>query len=338
MIFAAGYGSRLAPLTDHTPKPLIPLLNRPILFRTLAMLQARGVRRFVINAHHLGDQIKAALAEPATHRLGDVQVVREPVLLGTGGGLLNARPLLGEDDVLVVNGDIWFDLDLEALTRAHRRHDALATLLVIRRRTREDLHRVVYDPARGSILAFDGQPREGARRGIFTGVQIVSHELLERLPFPPGQPACVVHAGYRGLLQTGRIRACPGRGDWADLGTPADLLATTRLLLRRGQPRRDDAHLDEPAPGVWVTAGASVDPAAELVPPVLVGPDARVGAGARIGPYVVLGAGAQVAAGARVRDALLLPGARADGSIRKRVIDVDPASATPRVEQGARLE
>ncbi len=336
MLFAAGHGTRLAPITDHTPKPLVPLVNRPILFRTLDRLADLGVRTFVVNAFHLADRVLEALDGPWARRWGRIHVLREPVLLGTGGGLLNARSLLErERDVLVVNGDIWFDLDLRALVRRHHAAGNLATLMVVQRRDRPELHKVVYGPD-GRIVAFDGQERPDTARAIFTGVQVVATELLAALPFPAGQPACIVREGYGRLLDTGRIGAFAGRGDWADLGAPADLLATTLRLLERDLPRRDPVRYEEPQARVWVERDVRIDPSARLVPPVVLGRRAVIGADASVGPGVVVGEGANVLPRARLVRSIVLPGARAAGTLFDAVLgpsaspDPDPTSSHER--------
>ncbi len=314
MIFAAGHGKRLAPITDLVPKPLVPLVNRPILFRTLDRLAAAGVRTFVVNVFHLADRVVEALEGARGRRWGRVHVVREPILLGTGGGLLNARGLLEhERDVLVVNGDIWFDVDLAGLARRHRAEDNLATLLVLQRRDRPELHKVVVG-GEGRIEAFDGSERPGTVRAVFSGLQVVSRDLFGRLPFDEGRPACIVHDGYRALLDSGRVRAFASRGGWADLGTPADLLATTADLLARDLPRRDDARYEEPQERVWVGRDVAIDPSARLVPPVLLGRRARVGADVVLGPFTVVGDGALVDDGARLVRSIVFPGARARGA------------------------
>jgi len=329
MIFAAGHGTRLAPITDTTPKPLVPLLNRPILFRTLDRLAGLGVRTFVINVFHLADRVVEALDGPWTRRWGRLHVVREPILLGTGGGLLNARPLLAhERDVLVVNGDIWFDLDLSGLVHRHRRDGNLATLLVVRRRDRAELHKVVSD-REGHIQAFDGQERPDTTRAIFTGVQVVSAELLGALPFPAGQPACIVREGYRTFLETGRVRAFLCRGEWADLGTPADLLATTERLLAHDLPRGDVVRYEEPQPRVWVRRDVVIDPSARLVPPVVVGRRTRVGEGAVLGPCTVVGDDAVIEPHARLARCVVFPGERVGGARDREILASCAASPTP---------
>jgi NDP-sugar pyrophosphorylase family protein len=314
MIFAAGHGKRLAPITDHVPKPLVPLVNRPILYRTLDRLSAAGVRTFVVNVFHLAERVIEALEGARSRRWGHVHLVREPILLGTGGGLLNARGLLEhERDVLVVNGDIWFDVDLGGLARRHRADGNLATLLVLQRRDRPELHKVVVGEG-GRIEAFDGSERPGTLRAVFSGLQVVSRELFGRLPFEGGRPACVVHDGYRALLDTGRVRAFASRGGWADLGTPADLLATTADLLARDLPRHDDVRYEEPQERVWVGRGVAIDTSARLVPPVLLGRGARVGAEAVLGPFTVVGDGAVVDDGTRLARSIVFSGARAAGA------------------------
>lgn len=117
MILAAGRGTRLAPLTDKTPKPLLPVAGRPLLAWQLNALAAAGVTDVVINLHHLGEQIEAFVGNGAQWGLR-VEYSREEALLETGGGLVQALPLLGEDPFWVINGDIWTDFDFSTLPTA----------------------------------------------------------------------------------------------------------------------------------------------------------------------------------------------------------------------------
>ena len=109
MILAAGRGERMRPLTDHTPKPLLPVAGRPLIEYHIEALVRAGIRELVINTSHLGEQIEAHLGDGA--RLGaSIRFSREPPgALETGGGILQALPLLGEGPFLVVNGDVWTD-------------------------------------------------------------------------------------------------------------------------------------------------------------------------------------------------------------------------------------
>src|SRR5512140_4000453 len=121
MVLSAGLGTRLRPLTDLLPKPAAPLCDVPLVAWTLALLRGAGVHRAVVNTHHLPEEMGAA-ARAAGHALGmAVEVSHEPVIAGTGGALREARALLGgADPIVLVNGDVLFDLDLGAALAAHR--------------------------------------------------------------------------------------------------------------------------------------------------------------------------------------------------------------------------
>ena len=117
MILAAGRGTRLAPLTDRTPKPMLPIRGRPLIEWQIEQLKAAGIREFVINTYHLGEQIINALGDG--RKLGvTITYSPEDELLDTGGGIKRALPLLGDAPFLVLNGDIWTDFDFSSLPDA----------------------------------------------------------------------------------------------------------------------------------------------------------------------------------------------------------------------------
>lgn len=188
LILAAGVGSRLKPLTDATPKALIPVGGVPMLERNLLRLKAAGVKSFVVNAHAHAAQV-AAWCEAAAKRLGvPVSVSREDsLLLDTGGALKKAALLLkGRDPFFVHNADVVTDLDLKALLKAHKESGALATLSV---RERESGRAFLFDAAgrlaghdRGeNQLTWAKGPVPNARRLPFDGIHVISPELLDKL-------------------------------------------------------------------------------------------------------------------------------------------------------------
>lgn len=136
MIFAAGLGTRLRPLTDRMPKALVPVAGKPMLERVILKLKEAGFTDLTVNIHHFGEQIVDFLE--ARHHFGvDIHISDErDLLLDTGGGIRKARPWLdGDEPFLVHNADIWSDVDLQALYRRHVQSQAEATLLVSRRQT-----------------------------------------------------------------------------------------------------------------------------------------------------------------------------------------------------------
>jgi NDP-sugar pyrophosphorylase family protein len=294
MVLAAGEGRRLRPLTRLLAKPVVPVLNRPLLAHTLERLAAAGVTEAVVNLHHLPGTVRRALGDGQRFGLRVRYSHERGELLGTGGGPRRARRLLGREPLLIVNGDVWFDSDLRALVEGHRKSGAPATLAL----------RPNPDPARyspvvtardGRILSIAGLPAPASGRvSMFTGLHVLDPALLARLP--PG-PSDSVRDLYVPLLREGaRLRGVRLRGAWYDLGAPAPYRDAQLAMLRRA----GGASQIDPA--------ARVDPAARLRACV-VGAGARIGPGARLERSIVWER-VEVGAGARVRGAILARGVR----------------------------
>ena len=123
MILAAGYGKRLRPLTDHTPKPLIPIGGKPMIVHHLEKLAEAGIREVVINLGHLGSKIPDFLGSGSTWGVSIEYSDEGPDPLETGGGMTKALPLLGKDTFLLVNGDVWTDLDFSIIPKTLSSND-----------------------------------------------------------------------------------------------------------------------------------------------------------------------------------------------------------------------
>lgn len=129
MILAAGFGSRLRPLTDRLPKPLVEVGGKPLIAYALALARAAGIRDVVINLHHHGTAIRAALGDGAAYGVS-IQYSPEDPILDTGGGILRARPLLGAERFVVLNSDSIIDLDLRRLVDWHVARGGVATMVL----------------------------------------------------------------------------------------------------------------------------------------------------------------------------------------------------------------
>ena len=132
MVLAAGFGNRLRPLTDHTPKPLLPIGGKPMIVHHLEKLAAAGFKEVVINLGHLGHKIPEALGDGSSWGLSITYSDEGPEPLETGGGLAKALPLLGDDPFLLVNGDVWSDLDFSTIPSSLAEND-LATLFLVQK-------------------------------------------------------------------------------------------------------------------------------------------------------------------------------------------------------------
>jgi NDP-sugar pyrophosphorylase family protein len=207
-ILAAGLGTRLRPLTLSTPKPLLPVRGRPLLDHVLDHLHHHGHREIVANAHWLAAQVEAWGAARG------VRVIVEPVILGTGGGLRNARGMLA-DRFVVVNGDILSDVDLTALS-------ALPSPAAIAVRPQGEPRFPGVAMSGDVVTGISGVIGEGDPARHFTGIHAMDRSVLDHVP---DGPQCIMRTAYRALVPQGRVRALVHRGVWTDIGTPEEYAA-----------------------------------------------------------------------------------------------------------------
>jgi NDP-sugar pyrophosphorylase family protein len=302
MLLCAGLGSRLGELGAARPKPMFPVCDHPILAYGIANLVGHGITDLVINTHHRAEVIRAELGDG--RRFGArIRYLHEDVILGTGGGLKHALPLLdpdGRDEPFIsLNGKLIFDVDLTALVDAYRQAGDVLGMMVVRR----DPEAVAWgavevrdDPAGPWVANILGQGEH-----MFCGVHVTRPSVVARLP--DGE-ACMVRQGYLPWLQAGgRVAAWEAApGTFAEHSTPERYLASNWAML-------DGAALRFP-PGrlVGVDPTARISPTAVITEPVRIGPGAIVEDGARVGPYAVVGAGATVRTGSQLRHAVIWAG------------------------------
>lgn len=321
MVLCAGLGTRLRPLTLRVPKPAVPVCGVPLVGWTLGLLAGAGVARAVVNVHHLPDAMAAA-AEAGARAAGlPLAVSREPAIAGTGGALREARSHLeGADAVVLVNGDVLFDVDLGAALAAHRASGALATMVLLPMPPGAAYATVDVD-ARGAVRRIAGRfgpGGEGLTPWHFSGVHVLSPALLDRVPAEPFECDVNRHV-YPPLLAAGAVRGLVTAGYWNDLGTPARYLeASGDVLLgrvplgrfARAAPLAGSAAV---APGIRVARGAIVEPGAALAAPAFVGAGCRVPADASL-EDAILWEGTALAPGERLAHAIAAGADRVAGN------------------------
>lgn len=220
VLLAAGFGTRLRPLTEKMPKPMIPFGNEKLIDFHLSTLKKFGIRNVVINLHYLGEQIEHYVGNGSHHGL-HVQYSREPEILGTGGGVKQAARLL-DTPCFVINTDTVHNCDLHALAAQHFASQADATLVLRKLKAHETFSPIAIDAA-GKITSF-------RKKGdyFFTGIQIISKAVLDQLP-PSGQSSCLIEHGYEPMLAAGKnLQSFLYEGYWNDLGTPESYQAALR--------------------------------------------------------------------------------------------------------------
>ncbi|MDE3034831.1 MAG: nucleotidyltransferase family protein [Nitrospirota bacterium] len=219
MILAAGLGTRLRPLTETQPKPLLPVAGTPLIVWNLLLLRRHGVTEVLINLHHLGPMIEQTLGDGRRYGL-TLTYSHEPAILGTGGGIKQAEPFFEGHPFLVLNGDTLLELDLGALMQAHRERGALATMVL---REDPDVERwgpVTVDQA-GRILSITGRGRTGsgaAQRLMFAGVHVMHPRLLREVP--AGRESSIIDAYVRAITEGEPVYGYRMAGYWSDIGKP----------------------------------------------------------------------------------------------------------------------
>lgn len=284
LILCAGLGTRLRPLTQRIPKPLVPLAHRPILHHMLDHLCQLGPSRFLINTHHLPDLIEASIPE---RQWGEhsIEVRNEPDLLDTGGTISNFIDLLKPDeDLIVCNGDIVTNFDISTLWQAHKAHKADATLLLM---PDGPLKNVTISWDDGTTFArvtdLRGATGTTGKRCQFSGISVLSPRFLAMLP-QAGQRYSLVDAWLQALRDGKRLHALvdDSGASWADLGDRRSLLDTHQAIaagtfnLPMTSPTQPLIH-----PNALISAAANVDSCSWI------GPGAVVESGATIRSSVV---------------------------------------------------
>ncbi|MFC3284696.1 N-acetylmuramate alpha-1-phosphate uridylyltransferase MurU [Litchfieldella rifensis] len=221
MILAAGLGTRMRPLTDHCPKPLLPVADKPLIVHHLERLAAAGIREVVINVSYRGEQVVEALGDGSDYGVR-IDWSREDMPLETAGGIRHALPLLGMAPFLLVNGDIWTDLAFDRLSLTP---GDLATLVMVETTSfhpRGDFHL----DATGRLHA------EGEPRLIYAGVGLIDPLLVAELE--DGVPAKLAPLLGQAMA-AGRVGGHHHRGHWVDVGTPQRLQTLDRWLRAQRQ-------------------------------------------------------------------------------------------------------
>jgi NDP-sugar pyrophosphorylase family protein len=308
-LLAAGFGTRLRPLTDHLPKPLVPVCGQPLANYTLALLKDHGLHSAVVNAYHLPQKI-AEWAESQDFELH--LLVESPQILGTGGGLKNAANLLAETFV-VVNGDILCDVNLSALLTATKAvGSGPAAAMALRPQSEDETFGIVAFDSGGSVVDLVGlaqAPSIGLvnRSCHFTGIHALNQSALELVP--EGE-ACIVRTAYSAMVPRREIAATRHGGLWVDLGTPERYLAANLGVLS-GELKTS---LDPLQSAGWALSNSreggsasavNIHATARVQPPFWIGKGAVIGAGVSLGPGSIIGAKAHIQAGASLRSTVV---------------------------------
>lgn len=299
IILVGGEGRRLRPLTDTRPKPMMQLVDRPFVAHQLDQLRRFGITDVIFSCGYRPEALEGHFGDGAAFGMR-LRYVVDPSPLGTAGAVKNAESLLGSAQVLVLNGDVLTDLDIDAVVAQHTASAVAGTLALT----------PVDDPSRYGLVrlhpdrrveAFLEKPKpEQLRAGepflINAGTYLLEREVLDRIP--DGEPCSIERDVFPGLAAAGRLAGFPSTSYWRDIGTP-DSYLQAHIDVLAGAVRTES-----PTGGYYLGANATIAPDAQIGAGVSIGADCVIGPGAHIGRSVI-GARSRIGRDARLDGAIV---------------------------------
>jgi mannose-1-phosphate guanylyltransferase/mannose-1-phosphate guanylyltransferase/phosphomannomutase len=321
MVLAAGLGTRLRPITYSVPKPMVPVLNRPVMEHIVGLLHSHGFDQVIANLHWFPDTIRDHFGDGTSFGIG-LSYSHEEALLGTAGGVRKASDFF-DDSFLVISGDALTDIDLSAMRAFHESHDGVATLAT-RKVSDTSQFGVVITDDHGRIQGFQEKPDPAEAlsdlancgiymfdQGIFDFFPGPNESALASADDPEGFADWALDV-FPALLESGEaFYSHEVDAYWNDVGTIGELVQG----CFDGLNQKVVLEMPEPAvgPGIWCAPGVELS-GVEVEGPVLIGPECRIAPGSAITGPAVLGRGCRLGSDVKVREAVLLDGAElADG-------------------------
>jgi mannose-1-phosphate guanylyltransferase len=299
MVLAAGLGTRLRPLTYEITKPMVPVLDRPVMEHILELLSRHGFDQVIANLHYFPETIREHFGERLHYRF-------EEELLGTAGGVRACASFFGEEPFLVISGDALTDIDLTALVARHRQSGGLATLAVKQVHDTQEYGVVLHD-REGRITGFQEKPapEEALSKLGNCGIYVFDPKIFDYFPVDPFVDWA--KDVFPVLLENDvPFHIHEVREYWNDVGSLGELRQGTFDALR------GELHLEiegeEVSPGVTVAGPSPLHADTDVEGPAWIGHDVRIGAGVRLMGPIVLGDGASVGDGAQLRGCIVFPG------------------------------
>ena len=291
IILAAGFGSRLKPLTNDLPKPMFPVLNRPILEHALHFLSSQGIKEIAINLHHQPERIIEYFGNGKKFKV-KLHFSKEENILGTAGGIKKLELFFKDETFLVINSDILADVNLKDVLKFHQEKKSKLTLVV-----RQDSNTEKYDSIQrveeGRIVNFLGHSIKNSAvttKVMFTGIQIMEPDIFSRIP--ENKFCGTTEDVFPGIIQDGiPVYGFLHKGYWIDMGTRETYIQAQKdamdgkVVLKNSCSRSPEGPL--------------------VVPPVHIGKNCEISQDAQVGPYAVIGDGCRIHPGAIIENSIL---------------------------------
>ncbi len=299
MVLAAGLGTRLRPLTFELPKPMVPVLDRPVMAHIVDLLDRHGYTDVIANLHYFPDTIREYFGDRLVYR-------EEPELLGTAGGVRNCADFLDDGTFLIISGDALTDIDLEKFVARHKAAGGIGTLAVKRVENTREFGVVLHD-ADGRITGFQEKPDPAEALSDLgnCGMYLFEPAIFDYFPRTPFVdwandvfPALLANDVPFHIHEIDEY--------WNDVGSLAELKEGTFDAMR-GE-LRVELRGEEAADGVRICEGTELTDATLIEPPVWIGRDVRIAPGVRLQGPLAIGDGVTIGEGAALKDSVVLPG------------------------------
>lgn len=318
LILAAGFGTRMSPITDFIPKPLIPVLNRPVIEYNIHFLKHFGIKEIFINLHHNGEKISDALGNGKKYGV-KIKYFKEKEILGTGGAIANMGGNV-TSPFIVINSDTIFDFDLDEIINSHFKSGSKVTLGVISSSPKDPRAVLRIDENSRVVRMLNASYEKEIPEGnaIFTGLHVIDPSLLEYIP--DNIFTSITNYVYKRMIEhREHINALFINGKWWDMGTPDDYLNCTfdlikSLPLSYFDPFEKYALKPEKINSeTLVVMGKNIKlPAIPLNPPLIIGDGADMEKIETAGPNLVIGEKVRLSKDSDTSNTVYLSGA--DGS------------------------
>ncbi|PKM71763.1 MAG: nucleotidyltransferase [Firmicutes bacterium HGW-Firmicutes-16] len=300
LFLAGGMGTRLKPLTDDLPKPMVPIMNKPLLERSFENLRKCGIRDIVISTGYKSQYIQEYFGSGRKFGL-NIEYICEDSPMGTGGAIKKTGHLFN-DTFLVFNADILCNMDFTELIKYHKAKSAAVTIAV----TRVDnpsLYGVIEYNKNGYAVTFTEKPEADKIKSnyINAGVYVFEPEALREIP--EDMPTSIERETFPKILQNGhKIAVYNGCSYWMDIGTPQKYMQTHEDIMA-GDCRISGIRFNNN--GVFIAQHSNIDSTAEIIGPVYIGNNVRIGPYATVGPNAVIGDDVIVHMGCNVTNSIL---------------------------------
>lgn len=300
LFLAGGMGTRLKPLTDNLPKPMVPIMNKPLLERSMENLSKYGIRDIVISTGYMSQYIQDYFGNGNKFGL-DIEYICEDSPMGTGGAIKKTARLF-DDTFLVFNADILCNMDFSELVKYHKAKSAAVTIAVTHVDNPSEYGVIEYDK-NGYAVSFTEKPEADKIKSnyINAGVYVFEPEVLSDIPYD--LPVSVERETFPALLQEGqKIAVYNGCTYWMDIGTPEKYLQTHEDIMS-GDCRLSGIRFNEK--GIFVEQNSTIDASSEIIGPVYIGNNVIIGPYATVGPNAVIGDDVIIHMGCDVTNSIL---------------------------------